>query len=274
MSYCYLNGSFLPTAEASLHLNDLGLLRGFAIFDYFRTYNGIPFRQELYLQRFINSAKLMGLEVPITIGGLTEIVAEVHQLSQRHDAAFRLLLTGGYTADSITPGIPNLAVMCEPLPAEVPARFAEGISIITADHLREMAEIKTTNYMKVILLAPQIKSAGAFDVLYHHQGEVSELSRSNFFIFKGDTLITPNANILFGITRRTTLELAGKHFRVEERPLLLEEVWSADEAFTTGTIKKVMPIVKIDDHLINKGVVGRRTQLLQNEFDRFAGLIG
>jgi len=269
MNYCYLNGELILASQATLKLNDLGLLRGFSLFDYMRTYNGKPFMPQYYMERLFNSAALMGLEVPINETEILYYIEELIGLSNLPDCAFRFLLTGGYSLDSMSVTEPNFVIITENLPLEVPERFEKGVKVISSEHLRELPEVKSTNYMKPILLAKEMKSKNAYDVLYHKYNEISELSRSNFFIFKGDTLITPSTNILRGITRRVVLELANQHFKVEERIISLDELREADEAFTTGTTKKVMPIVQIDELQIGKGEVGSRTRLLQQLFDQF-----
>lgn len=265
--YCYINGQLLPTEQASLKINDLGLLRGFGLFDYMRTYRGKPFMPQWYMERLFNSARLMDLEIPTNETEILYYVEELFKLAKLSDCAFRFLLTGGYSMDSMTVSQPNFMIMTEPLPLQLQERFDRGVKIISVEHLRELPEVKSTNYIKPILLAKQIKASNAYDVLYHKNNEISELSRSNFFIFKGDTLITPDKNILKGITRRLILDLAKPHFKIEERTVSIAELKEADEAFTTGTTKKVMPIVQIDDLLIGMGEVGKRTRYLQNLFN-------
>ncbi|GAB4109084.1 MAG: branched-chain-amino-acid transaminase [Thermoflexibacter sp.] len=265
--YCYINGQLLLAEQAKLKINDLGLLRGFGLFDYMRTYNGKPFMPYWYMERLFNSAQVMDLEMPTNETEILYYVEELFNLAKQPDCAFRFLLTGGYSMDSMTVSQPNFVIMTEPLPVQSQERFDRGVKIISTEHLRELPEVKSTNYIKPILMAKQIKASNAYDVLYYKNNEISELSRSNFFIFKGDTLITPDTNILKGITRRLILELAKTHFKIEERTVSLAELKEADEAFTTGTTKKVMPIVQIDDLLIGNGEVGKRTRHLQNLFN-------
>lgn len=269
MNYCFINGNFLPVEQANIRLNDLGLLRGFSIFDYFRTHNGHKFLENEHFNRFHQSAQKMGLKSPLDTYNLSELTDELLQQSGYQEAGFRLLLTGGYTEDGISlPEQTNFAIICEKLPVVPLERFQTGISIITTQHLREMPDVKTTNYIKVILMQGEIKAQKAIDVLYHYNQKVSELSRSNFFMFKNNVLITPKDDILFGITRRNVILLAKNHFQVEERDVQMSEVFAADECFTTGTTKKVTPIVRIDGQNIGNGTVGKQTALLMQEFDK------
>ena len=108
---------------------------------------------------------------------------------------------------------------------------------------------------------------GAADALFINEREhVLEATRSNFFIFRGDTLITPHRGILMGITRNVVLELARGRFAVEERPIMLEELALADEAFITSSSKEITPVVQIDDFVIGDGKPGSRTYELEQYF--------
>jgi len=183
------------------------------------------------------------------------------------DTAFRFVLTGGYSADSISIERPNLLILTETIHPVPLAQYEQGIKVILDDYVREMAEVKSTDYKRVILMAEAIRAAGASDLLYQKGGEISELSRSNFFLVKGNRLITPDRHILHGITRRTVMELAQADFEVEERPVLLSELYDADEAFTTSSTKKVLPITQIGELTIGNGRVGPASRFLLERFD-------
>jgi branched-subunit amino acid aminotransferase/4-amino-4-deoxychorismate lyase len=95
---------------------------------------------------------------------------------------------------------------------------------------------------------------------------ISELSRSNVFIFKKNTLITPHRNILKGITRKTVLEIAKNQFDIEERSIKLTELFEADEVFTTSSTKQILPISRLNNHVLGEGKIGKNTQALLTEF--------
>jgi branched-chain amino acid aminotransferase len=120
----------------------------------------------------------------------------------------------------------------------------------------------------MVLMADQMKQQRASDLLYHKNGEISELTRSNVFMFRGDTLLTPNRNVLNGITRKVVMELAQSHFDVQEQPITYDEFLFAEEAFTTSTTKWVMPIVRVGEHAIGQGTPGKRTLFLQELFEQ------
>lgn len=265
----YFNGDIVSLNSPVLQTNDLGLLRGYGLFDYFRTYNGQPFRWDDYWQRFENSARVLHLDIPVSKTEAADIVAQLYRQSDQAEVAFRFVLTGGYAADSVTVTAPNLLIRCEQLPSDNPAGRLAGIKVLPYEYVRDLPMLKSTNYVHMVMMAQEMKRQGAADLLFHKEGEISELTRSNVFIIKDNRLITPDRNVLFGITRQTVLELAEADFEVEVRPVLFDEVLHADEAFTTSTTKWVMPIVQVGDKAIGSGQIGPKTRQLQLTLEAF-----
>ena len=263
----YFNGEIFPIDAAIFKTHDLGLLRGYGLFDYFRTYNGVPFRFEDYWKRFENSARLLRLAIPLSRYETEKVLADLFALSGEPEVAFRFVLTGGYAPDSVHVIQPNLLIRTESLPQDNPAGRLKGIKVLPYAYVRDLPEIKSTNYVHMILMADEMRSQEAADLLFHKDGEISELTRSNVFIFKGNTLITPGRSILNGITRRVVLELAGPHFEIQVRSVSLNEFLAADEAFTTSSTKWVMPIVAVGDNRIGDGRAGKNTLFLQGLFE-------
>ncbi|MEO6281842.1 MAG: aminotransferase class IV [Dyadobacter sp.] len=270
----YFNGDIIDIESSVFKTNDLGLLRGYGLFDYFRTYNGVPFRWDDYWQRFENSARLLKLELPVSKQDTEKALADLHAMSGEQEVAFRFVLTGGYAPDSVHVVQPNFLIRTEPLPQDNPAGRLKGIKVLPYEYVRDLPEVKTTNYVHMVLMADELKRQQAADLLFHKDGEVSELTRSNVFIFIGDKLITSDRNILNGITRRVVIELAKPHFDIEVRQVSYKEVITADEAFTTSTTKWVMPVVQIGDVPVGNGLAGKRTLFLQELFEKLVAKWG
>ncbi|WP_337041846.1 aminotransferase class IV [Emticicia sp. 17c] len=260
--HCYFNGKIDSVEQTNIHITDLGLLRGYGLFDYFRTYNGRPFQWDWYWERYERSARLLRLPNPVQKDEAYQVVMSLIEKSGLDDCAIRFVLTGGYAEDSVSMSKPNLLIISEDIHPVKPEEYTSGIKVIAYEYVRDLPEIKSTDYKHFMILQADIKAAQASDVLFHKNGYISELSRSNVFIFKGDTLITPDTDILKGITRRTTLELAKGHFKIEERSVKLTELLEADEVFTTSTTKRVLPITKVDDSVLGSGKIGPKTQFL------------
>lgn len=270
--HCYFENEFHPLDTPLLKTNDLGLIRGFGLFDYLRTYNGVPFRFAAYWSRFTGSAASLGMEIPLDKETVSGLLYELYRLSGEADLAFRLLLTGGYAEDGLTVTRPNFIIRSEPLPKDNPAGRKAGIKVIPYDYVRDLPYVKTTGYVHMMKMAGELRSRAASDLLFHKHGLVSELTRSNIFIIRGGTVITPGRDALRGITRKLVMEKAAGRFEVQERDVSLDELLSADEVFTTSSTKGVMPVVQVGDRAVGDGTPGRITAELQRLVeDEFAG---
>jgi branched-chain amino acid aminotransferase len=265
----YINGEYRYPGQAMVPVNDLGLLRGYSVFDYFRTYNKKPFRIDDYLDRFENSAKELFLPTPSRDEFKTVIKEMIRRLDISNDIAFRILLTGGPTLDGISISKPSLIVTAEKISTPADDLYASGVKLITETFLRENPTIKSTNYLQSIKSEELKKRHKAFEQLYYWQNNILETSRNNFFVFKEDVLVTPKKDVLKGVTRKVVLEIATGHFTVEERLLKMDELKECTEAFITGTTKKILPVVKIDELKIGSGAVGTNTQKLMKLLDNY-----
>jgi len=267
-AWWYINGTWVHPHEATISINDVAVLRGYSAFDALRTYNQRPFHLDQHLNRLYRSAELIELQIPWSRQQIRDIVHELISRNTYKNASIRLLVTGGETEDSILPvGKPTLAVLITPLGERDMQRFARGYKVITTSLQRVAPQAKTTSYLAAIRALKDASRRGADDALFvNEQGHVLEGTRSNFFVFRGNTLVTPRAEILMGITRNVVLELAQGRFPIEERPILLEELPQVDEAFMTGSSREIMPVVQIDDLVIGNGRPGKRTYELEQKF--------
>jgi branched-chain amino acid aminotransferase len=268
----YLNGAFVPAEEAKLPLGDLGIVRGYGIFDLLRTYGRVPFKLSEHLLRLQSSS--LQLELPLP-GSLAEIEALVYQTLAHNghpdNVTIRIVVTGGESANFIMPeDRPSLAIMLAPVREPPATLYQTGASLISVEGVRFMPTVKSLNYIPAVMMQKKIKQAGAIEALYrNHDGFISECGVSNFFMFRGDQLITPDRGILPGVTRAVTIEVAEDRFDVVQRPLHFSEISEADEVFITSTTKEIMPIVQIDGQIAGNGVVGERTRLLMQAFRRY-----
>ncbi|HEY0679584.1 MAG TPA: aminotransferase class IV [Chitinophagaceae bacterium] len=265
----FINGEFIEEKNATLHISDLSVQRGYGIFDAFRTINNVPLFLDDHLSRFFNSAEGLNLNPGLSREELKSIVSELILKNNIPGSIFRITLTGGYSTDGYLPSIPNLIVTQHPLKPRSAQWVKHGMRVITHEHVRELPLIKSINYLTGVNLQGKLVSVGADDVLYYHNNEVSEFPRSNFFIVtRKDEIITPASNILHGITRKKTLELARKNFAVYERKITLTEIAEAKEAFTTSTTKQILPVVEIDGNEVGNGLPGKITQLLDEHLQQ------
>lgn len=263
----YFNNQFLENDKAYLHVSDLSVQRGYGVFDFFRTVNGIPLFMDDHLDRFYTSAEAMHLPMRKNKEELASIIHELLNRSVLSEAGIRIMLTGGYSADSYHPAEPNLILTCNPVKTSARSDFEKGFSIITHEHQRELPHVKSINYLMAVWLQPLLKEKKADDLLYFKNNIITEFPRSNVFIITaGNTLVTPAHNILKGITRKNVLSIAAKMMPVEERDITVNELLNASEVFLTATTKKIIPIVKINDQVIGDGKPGTVTSALYQKF--------
>ncbi len=267
--YCYLNEKIIPYNKACIKPTDIGLLRGYGVFEFLRTYYGKPFLLSKHLKRLVCSAKYLGLKVPKTQPQIEEIIKELIKKNRVEECAIRIILTGGESKDSKTFQSSTFCILIEDI-CNYPKRIYEkGIKLATVDYKREIPEAKTLNYIVGIRELKRAKEQKAFEPLYVFDNSVLECATSNFFIFKNNVLITPKKDILLGVTRNLIIKLAGKKFKIEERELLKKELDNASEAFITATSKEIIPVVKIDNKKIGDGRVGKNTKILMEIFQDF-----
>lgn len=263
----FLNDTFIAAEDAKLHVADLSMQRGYAVFDFFRTVNGRSLFIDDHLERFFSSAAAMHLPVNKTKEEMIRIVQQLLQQSSLPEAGIRIMLTGGYSPDTYTPASPNLIITCSPVKTATAADFEKGFSVLTYEHQRELPHIKTINYAMAVWLQPLLKEKKADDVLYHYNNIITEFPRSNVFVVtKEKKLLTPARHMLKGITRKKVLSLAADVLVTEERDIHLEEVYNAAEIFLSSTSKKLMPVVQIDNIVIGEGKPGVITRELYRRF--------
>lgn len=274
----YVNGALIPAAEATVAAGDLGLVRGYGVFDVLRTYARQPFALRPHLQRLQRSAQQIDLALPWSLQQLEEIVhstlAANAAVEPGSDLTIRLIVTGGPSAGFLLPdGHPSLLVLVAPVRPQPAQHYREGARLITVDIPRFMPSVKSINYIPAILGQQRARAAGAVEALYcTTDGIISECTTSNFFVVTGGRLITPDQDVLGGITRSITLELAADSMEVILRPIRRAELSDVDEVFITSTTKEIMPIVRIDDTPIGNGRPGPLTQRLAELFHVYTRL--
>lgn len=262
----------MPLKDAGFSVTDLGVQRGYGIFDFLRVTDHVPLFQDDHLERFFNSAKEMRLPAGKTKEELKEIIAHLIAKNNIPHAGIRLLLSGGTSPDGYEIVQPNLALVLQPITPPSDQICQQGYKLVTYPHHRQMPHVKTTDYLMAIWINPWVKEKGADDVLYQQNGIISECPRSNFFIVtQSGAIVTPAKNILKGITRKQILLIAAEQgMKLEERDVSVEDIRQAKEAFISSSTKRIIPVVKIDDIVLppfsNDSVTAKLYQyLLQRE---------
>jgi branched-chain amino acid aminotransferase len=262
----YVNGDFVPADQARLPVNDLSIVRGYGVFDYTRSYQGKPFKLHEHILRLQRSAAAIELTLPWSTAELSAIVQETFDRNGYPDAGIRIVATGGPSSDFMTPeGNPSLMVMITPLTSSQETAQARGVKITTVEMDRVLPTVKSINYMGAVMAVEAAKRQGAVEAIYRtREGLITEGTRSNLFVFKGDQLITAEQDVLAGITRAVVLEIASDDFEVHQGPVYYEDLRSGavDEVFITSSTKEILPVVQVDEIQIGNGKPGPKTQKL------------
>lgn len=268
----YINGSFLEDEDAKISALDLGLIRGYGVFDYMRTYKGKPFHLNEHLLRLQYSAEQIGLDLSISLQEVRGIIEHLLEKCRYPESSIKIIATGGISSDYLMPqSNPSLIVHVYSHNGYPDSHYSDGIKAITTPLFRSIPLSKTIQYTPAIIALREAHLQNAQEALYlNSRSEILEATTSNFFAFKDDVLITPpQEEILLGITREVVLRLAKDHFKIDVRPLPYEEIETLSEAFISASNKEVMPLVQIDDIAIGSGKVGKNTQRMMQLFETY-----
>lgn len=268
--YCYLNGEIIPQAEAQIGINDLAIIRGYGIFDYFIFQHYQPHFLSDYLDRFYRSGERMLLSLPMSKAEMADAIHAVIQKNEKEEGGIRLVLTGGYSEDGFSPPKQgNFMIMQGAIPWIPTEKVANGVTAATFDYQREWPGVKTTNYLTGIRLLPWLKERKAEYLIYHDGTFVRESDRSNFFIVDANgTIVTAKDKVLPGITRSKIIEVAHRlGLPIEVRDLRVEELNTAREAFFTSSVKATLGITTLDGKAVGDGQVGPITKQLYKGFE-------
>lgn len=271
--FAYLNGEILPVGDAKVSVNDIGLLRGFGIYEGLITHNRKLFMFADHMARLHRSADKMRLTVPASDGEIERALSELVEKNIPADrqALIRIILTGGDAVGVIeyNPETPTLYMLVTEFVPLEEKYLTEGCSILPVEYHRDLADIKSVNYINTVLLQKQRKQVGALEIVYTFQGKVLECGGSNIFIVKDGVLVTPKDEIVLGITRKAVFDVTSGVFAVEERTVTEEEMYGADEVFITGSFKEVVPVVRVGERTIANGEVGPATKKVIELFQNF-----
>ena len=250
-----IDGELVADHEATVPATDWGVIRGFGCFEVVRVYDGTPFRLGPHLDRFANSAELLGLG-PIDREG---IARWAEQLAEG-DCLIRFYLTGG-SRDPDHPTPPRTVVVREQLPAlpdilrvlPLPAPWHP------AGAATELAGAKTLSYANNMAASLAAQQRGFDDALLLAAGD-TVLEGPTFSVgwFRDGTLNTPSLElgILASITRHVALDLARSlGMEVGEGRFSLDDALAADEVFALSTVKEVMPVGRIGDRELKPGAL-------------------
>jgi branched-chain amino acid aminotransferase len=278
MTTIWLDGQWLDRDTATVSVFDHGLLYGDGVFEGIRAYGGKIFRLAEHMDRLYASARAILLDIKLTKPELANIVEEALKRSGLREAYIRPLVTRGRGDLGIDPRNcvkPTVMVIVDTIRIWAEDRYDKGLACVTAatpiPHRESLSpRVKSLNYLPHVLAKLEGNVAGADEVLMmDSSGHVCEGSGQNLFVVNGRTLRTPppQAGILVGITRNAVMELATHAgYTVKEEMLNRYDIYTADEAFLTGTASEIVGIRSLDGRAIGTGKPGVVTRDLMARF--------
>lgn len=247
--YCFAQNKICLIENAGVPLGDLLVQRGYGIFDYLRVSNNKPLFIDAHLDRLFHSASVMRLSITSTKEEIKKCVATLIEKNNIPNSGIRLIIAGGDAPDGYTITQPHLIIIQQPLDPPPTTLSSKGIQLVSYFYQRQLAEVKTTDYLMAIHLQPWMKSQGADDILYYNNESVCECPRSNIFMVTYDNIIvTPARNMLKGITRKNIIQVAAtQNWKLEQRDISLEEMKTAKEVFISSSTKRIIPVKGLDE---------------------------
>jgi D-alanine transaminase/branched-chain amino acid aminotransferase len=244
--WAYVNSVFVKDESAVLQVRDLAIQRGYGVFDFFRVRNGKPVFLKDHLQRLRCSANSLRLGLP-SAEEMENIIIELIRRNGIVHSGIRITVTGGVSADNITPGKPSIVLTVHDLALPGKESFNRGIRLMTHEYQRQLPTVKSIDYLMAIWLVPVLDEKGMDETLYHSAGRITECPRSNFFaVMKNGDILTPASGVLEGITRKKILQSGAGSFGIKEQDIFLKDLERIAEAFITSTTKGILPISRID----------------------------
>ena len=277
----HVGGALRARNDARVSVFDSVVQGGDAVWEGLRVYDGRIAELDGHLRRLQDSAKALAFAaVPSNDEIRAALFETLEANSMRDEAHVRLTLTRG---EKVTSGMNpafnrsgcTLIVLAEWKP---PVYSEDGIRVITASTRRNTpscldSKIHHNNLLNNILAAIEANAAGVDSaVMLDLDGFVAETNDTNLFLVRDGSVLTPHADAcLPGLTRRLVLDIcAAERIPAAEKNLSLTELYTADEAFTSGTMGELTPVLEADGRVIGDGTVGAMTRRLQGLHRQYA----
>jgi D-alanine transaminase len=265
----YLNGKFLEKSQMAISPDDRGFLFADGVYEVIRAYAGRFFRWDAHMQRLAKGLRELRIAPP-DLGELETAARHLLLEKKLAEATVYIQITRGSAPRShpFPPEgtRPTVYVDAQPFSPKRNLQEQGVTAILVPDQRWARCDIKTTGLLPNVLASQRASEAGAYEALLVRDGAILEGSRTNVFVVKDDTLMTPPLTnyILPGITRQAVLELAERlRIKTQLGVCFEEQLSDCQEVFLSGTTSEVTPVVRIGSREVGKGKPGPVTCRLQ-----------
>jgi branched-chain amino acid aminotransferase len=278
--FVYIDGAYYPKSQAKVSVYDHGLLYGDGVFEGISAYNGVVFKLKEHIDRLYRSAHAIMLRIPLTKEEMTKAVVETLRKNKMRDAYIRLVVTRGMGDLGLDPRKcpkPSIIIITDVIVLHSSEARAKGITTLISWVRRNPVdatthEIKSLNYLNSILAKIEANADGADEAIcLDKNGYISEGVGENLFMVKNGKIFTPpsSTGALAGITAQVTGKLAiALGYDVAETNITPFQLFTADEAFFTGTAAEIVPIREVNKRQIGNGTPGSVTKKLMAAFQK------
>ena len=275
---CYLNGDYLPLAEARVSPLDRAFLFGDAVYEVLPIYASRPFRLREHLDRLNRSLAGIRMPAPLSHADWAQLSQELIARNTAHEAYLYLQVTRGMEfgrnhawPEGLKPTVFAYLTSMEPV---APALLEQGVSALTAVDTRwARRDIKSTSLLANILLKKLSADAGAFETILLENGELTEGSSTTVHVVKDGVIHTPpnGRHILPGTTRDVVTELAARlGLQCESGRISEAKLRAADEIWLAFSTRGVLPVTTLDGAAVGGGRPGPQFRRMN---DAFAGYV-
>jgi branched-chain amino acid aminotransferase len=276
----YIDGAYYPKSQAKVSVYDHGLLYGDGVFEGIRAYNGVVFKLKEHIDRLYRSAHAIMLQIPLTTEEMTQAVLETLRKNKLSNAYIRLIVTRGVGDLGLDPRKcpkPSVIIITDTISLHSSEAKEKGITAMLTWTRRNAVdatthEIKSLNYLNSVLAKIEANISGVDEAIcIEKNGVIAEGVGENLFIVKNGKVFTPPncTGALAGITAQVIIRLAESlKYDVAEVNITPFQLFTADEAFFTGTAAEIVPIREVNKRRIGTGKPGPVTKKLMAEFQR------
>jgi D-alanine transaminase len=277
----YVNGRYLPRAQATVSIEDRGYQFSDAVYEVCEVRGGKLVDERRHLARLDRSLGELRIRRPMSNSALSVVLHETVRRNRVRDGIVYLQISRGVARRDFPfpPAQTKASIVVTARSndlAQLEYLASEGIAVVTMPDIRwKRVDIKSVSLLPNVLAKQAAREQGAREAwLLDAQGRVTEGGSSNAWIVAGDGKIITHPlgrDILPGITRSVVIDLVkAQGLAFEERPFTVEEAYAAREAFITSASQIVLPVVRIDGRPVGNGAPGLIATALRRDYHRHA----
>ncbi len=263
--YAVVNGELIPFDQARVSIFDPAYFSSFGVYETVKVDHGQPFYLEDHLYRLLSSARMIDLELRVDVATLAGWFTKLINVDPQATWSSRIIALG---SDGTADSVPVIAIQATALATYPDVFYQNGAAAVLFEGQRFMPACKSLNALVNYLARRKASGLSAVEGILHHDGFLTEGSRSNLFAVSQGQLITPpESTVLSGITRDVILRvMQDTDYPVVETAMPLD-LRRYSEVFISSTSMHVMPITKIEEKVVGNGQVGPVTKAAMAQFE-------